>query len=83
MQFLTKSQIREKLEEFLEGYDNRTRITYSEDWDKEFIHIGQPVEKTISQEQTFLNKLFEEPIESYLQDTHQYDKDIRQGNFRS
>jgi len=77
MRFFTKAQIRDKLEEFLEGYDDTTRITYSEDWDKEFIHIGQPVERMISQQQTFLNSLIYQKDE----DTRK-DKDIRQGNFR-
>lgn len=72
MDFLTKSGIRDKVEEFLEGIPNNSRIPFSNDIDESFIHIGEPVDKLLSKYQTFLN----------LDDKEsQHDKDVRQGNF--
>ena len=74
MQFLTKQQIKDKVDAFLMDNDQKCRIMFTEDYDKEMIVIGQPIERIISKHQTFLNEL--------NTDT-QHDKDIRQGNFRS
>lgn len=72
MDFLTKSGIRDKLEKFFEGIPNNARIPYSHDIEDTFIHIGEPIDRTLSRYQTFLN-LEDEQTE--------HDKDIRQGNF--
>lgn len=72
MDFLTKSGIRDKVEEFLEGIPNNSRIPFSKDMEDSFIHIGEPIDRLLSKYQTFLN-LEDEQTE--------HDKDIRQGNF--
>lgn len=77
MEFLTKSQIREKVDEFLINYDAKNRFQFQESNDREFIQIGQPVERTVSKYQTFLNVAYKD-----LDDNdNEHDKDIRQGNF--
>lgn len=86
MEFLTKSMIREKLEEFLINYDSKHRFQFQESNDREFIQIGQPVERIVSKYQTFLNlaykKISEKDFSRHIQDDEetQYDKDIRQDN---
>lgn len=75
MEFLTKSQIREKVDEFLINYDAKNRFQFQESNDREFIQIGQPVERTVSKYQTFLNVAYKDL------DDNEHDKDIRQGNF--
>lgn len=72
MQFLTKQEIREKVDIFLMDNDLKCRIMFTEDYDKEIIVIGQPIERIISKHQTCLNDL---DIDT------EHDKDIRQGNF--
>ena len=71
MEFLTKAAIRDKLEEFLEGLPNNSRIAFTENIDNDFIHIGDSIERTIAKCQTFL-------INEDKENDH--DKDIRQGN---
>ena len=80
MEFLTKEQIREKLEDFLEYYDNKYRFSFLEsiEDEKEFIHIGEPVERTLSKYQTFLNKEYDNKESEILL---QYEKNVKQGNF--
>ena len=78
MQFLSKNQIREKVEDFLIGYDDRSRILYSEDTEKEFIHIGTAFEKIKSKFQTTLLE-----DEKYQMECREFfkEKDTRQGSF--
>jgi mRNA-degrading endonuclease RelE of RelBE toxin-antitoxin system len=85
MQFLTKQQIKDKVDTFLMDNDQKCRIMFTEDYDKEMIVIGQPIERIISKHQTFLNTLSDNPIDEHKQaliEAHQHDKDVRQGNFR-
>lgn len=80
MIFLTKTEIREQVETFLEGMPNNLRIPLSTNIDDEFLHIGEPIEKTISKYQTFLTSKHRDEMEIELIDSI-YDKEIRQGNF--
>lgn len=94
MEFLTKSQIRERVENYLINYDAKNRFQFQESNDREFIQIGQPVERIVSKYQTFLNigykKKFSDDedkdrkIDERLQkehDTFLKDKNTRQGIF--
>lgn len=84
MGFLTKNQIREKVEDFLIGYDNNTRILYNEDTEKEFIHIGTSFERIKSKYQTSLLNDNEDKIDKRIQKEHDIflkDKNTRQGIF--
>lgn len=78
MRFLTKSQVREFVEEFLEGMPNNSRIPITTNIDNEFLHIGEEFERTLSKFQTFLinKRVTEKELEQKT-----YDKDVRQGNF--
>lgn len=80
MEFLTKGQIRQKLEDFLLFYDNKYRFSFIESCndEKEFIHIGEPVERTLSKDQTFLNKAYDKKFDSLIE----YEKNIKQGNLQ-
>ena len=84
MEFLTKEQIRRKLEDFLLYYDNKYRFSFIESYndEKEFIHIGEPVERTLSKYQTFLNKSYDKNEDNEKSDLlTQYEKNVKQGNF--
>lgn len=90
MEFLTKRQIWERVEDFLEGMPNNSRILLISNIDTEFLHIGEPFKKTLSRYQTVLiNELvsntdkknrseMEIETEPIFKDT---DKDTRQGIF--
>lgn len=86
MEFLTKSQIRERVEEYLLNYDAKNRFQFQESNDREFIQVGQPVERIVSKYQTFLNLGYidkDKKIDERLQkehDTFLKEKDTRQGN---
>lgn len=82
MEFLTKEQTRQKLEDFLLYYDNKYRFSFIESCndEKEFIHIGEPIERTLSKYQTFLNKGYDKIVDNEKSELlTQYEKNVKQG----
>jgi len=81
MDFFTKNQLREMIEEYIEGIPDNSRIMISYDYDKGIIHIGNTIERTISEYQTFL--VHQNTYDTLNQDIEiDTDKDIRQGAFK-
>lgn len=81
MDFLTKQQTREILEEYLDNLPNNVRIMISTNHEKDFLHIGDTIERVVSKYQTYLSDIEIEKRKHAEILNNDYDKDIRQGNF--